>query len=77
MTIPLLERLQRGIFRRQARVAMGLGVTTQKLVEIHESSDENEEEGFGVVKRFIEVATYVYEITDITQKEVQPQMAEQ
>ncbi len=56
---------------------MGLGVTTQKLVEIHESSDENEEEGFGVVKRFIEVATYVYEITDITQKEVQPQMAEQ
>ncbi len=45
---------------------MGLGVTTQKLVEIHESNDENKEEGVGVVKRFIEVATYVYEIIDIT-----------
>ncbi len=30
-------------------MAMGLGVITQKHVEIHESSDENEEKDVGVV----------------------------
>jgi hypothetical protein len=31
---PLLEGLQGGIFRRQARMTMGLGARTQELVEI-------------------------------------------
>jgi hypothetical protein len=49
MIIPLLERLQRGISRRRTRVATGLGVTTQEPLKIHESTDENKEEGVSVV----------------------------
>ncbi len=76
MTIPLFERLQKGIFRRRTIVAKGLDVTTQEPVEFHESSDENKE-GVGVIQRFIEVAPNVGEIKDITWKEVQPQIVEQ
>jgi hypothetical protein len=34
MTRSLLEKLQRGIFKRRIRVAMGIGATTQELVDI-------------------------------------------
>jgi hypothetical protein len=47
MTRPLLERLQRGVFRRQA--LMEPRTITQELVETPKSNDKNEEKGVGAV----------------------------
>jgi hypothetical protein len=70
MTRLLLERLRRGIFKRRARVAMGLGTTTQEPMDIKESNDKNKEEGVGAIQRFIEVMIDASENTKFTQKEV-------
>jgi hypothetical protein len=64
-----LERLQKGIFRKRARMATKLGAIVNELVEIKDSNDENEE-SVGVVHKFIEATIEVSETTKITQKEV-------
>ncbi len=65
----MLERLQKGIFRKRARMATKLGAIVNELVEIKDSNDENEE-SVGVVHKFIEATIEVSETTKITQKEV-------
>jgi hypothetical protein len=47
MTRPLLERLQRGLFK--CRTMMELGTIIQELVEIPKSNHEIEEEGVGAI----------------------------
>jgi len=42
-TKALLKRLQRGIFKRLIRMAIGFGTITQKPMEIQESNNKNEE----------------------------------
>lgn len=70
MIRPPLKRLQRGIFKRHAKVAMGPSLTTYEPVKIQGSSDKDKE-GVGVVRRLIEVVVEVDQITKITQKRVQ------
>jgi hypothetical protein len=68
-TRPLLERLQKEVFKRKVRMATRLGAIMNELVEIQDSNNENKE-SVGVVHKFIEVTIEVGETTKITQKEV-------
>jgi hypothetical protein len=45
---PVLERLKRGIFSKRVKVVMGPSATMQKLVEILDIDDENDEKHVGV-----------------------------
>ncbi len=63
MTRPLLERLWNKIFRKQAKVVMGLGVITHEQIEIYNCSEEDEKDGIGVVHRILEVVIEVSQTT--------------
>jgi hypothetical protein len=68
----MLERLQRGIFNRRARVAMRLDATVEELVEILNSSDENDKYSIGAELRLIITTPEVWETTKMTLEAMQP-----
>jgi hypothetical protein len=59
----VLERLKRGIFNKRVKLAIGPSATMQKLVEILDFDDENDEEHVGVEQRLIET---ILEVCDTT-----------